>query len=231
MNRPTILLHDPSLQKPLLIAALVKDAPSLDPKKIPASERDQFILARSLLQERLILKYYRDARRGLKRLRPLRFTRAWRSYQAAIRLQASGITTPLPRVLIAWKQTLILGCDQVDCQQLYHALRDQVWLRQNRSKLVDELSSLLGRLKRAKVTHGDLHPRNILFDRQGTAWLIDLDAVRFHRRRSTFAKKRQRDEHRLAKELEVVPGLAEQLGFEREGEQWKLRDPAVLPKN
>lgn len=221
MRKPRVLLHDDSLAKPLIGDLLLTAAPGLAQERQSSRRREQLQVETRLRERRLILKCYIGARRGIERFRPLSLTRAWRSYHAAQQLRDAGIATPEPRFLAVWNQNLILGCDWIEARQLYDVIRDP----ESQTKipaLAEELAGLLRKLDRGGITHGDLHPRNILIDGQGKSWLVDLDAVRIHRSRTFFLRKRRRDEHRLARELEVEPRLFTRLGIRREGDRWTL---------
>lgn len=220
-----VLLHDGLLPAKRIQDALLADSALLDAERRSSGRCKQLNLEREVLERRLILKCYFGSRRGIERFRPLRFTRAWRSYHAANHLRAAGIATPIPRFLAAWNKSLVLGCDWVEGQQLYYAIRDRTWMKENRRALALALSGLLQKLENARITHGDLHPRNLLIDENGQVWLVDLDSVRCHRSGASFLKKRRRDEHRLARELEIAPGLLADVGFRRNRDRWTLPTP------
>lgn len=213
MNKPRILLHERSLSRETIDDFVRNLLAILQRRQEPVGRQNQQVLACRLLECRLMLKIYRDARRGIERFRPLRFTRAWRSYRAAEGLRSAGIDTPSPRFLVQQDGHLILACDRVHGQQLYELIRTEGWMETHRQRLVQELSGLLDKLEEAMVTHGDLHPRNILMDASGKLWLIDLDGVRFHTTAAGFAKKRTREENRLARQLEIEPELLRGLRF------------------
>lgn len=223
MSKPKVLLHEASLPNEVIKDFFLQSAatPKMDRKA--ASRQHQLVTVANLLGQRLVLKTYLNADRGLERFRPLRLTRAWRSYHAAKRLLSAGIATPLPRFLVFHEGSLTLACDQIEGQQLYELIRNKAWIEKNRSRLVDEVASLLAKLRQAMITHGDLHPRNILIDRRGKAWLVDLDGARCHTSVASFARKRRKEENRLARELEIQPEILTQLGFRREDSHWIMQ--------
>src|SRR5690606_21810875 len=118
-----------------------------------------------------------------------------------------------PRFLVTWKGSLILGCDQVEAEQLYHLIRDASQSADAVERAMRGVAKILDGLKQAQVTHGDLHPRNLLVDRDGKVWLVDLDGVRFHRTPQSFGKRRRKEEARLAKQLEIRPELIPRVGL------------------
>lgn len=223
MSQPKILLHKPSLSKDIIYRYLRDPSTKSDFENQSNRHCDQQIIVSRLLEKSLVLKHYQNARKGIERIRPLRLTRAWRSYQAANRLESAGISTPTPQFLVEWNQGLVLACDRIEGQQLFELLRDKKWIESNATRLIKELSDLLGKLEEAKITHGDLHPRNILVDRSGKAWLVDLDGMRFHKSRATFARIRQREENRFATRLEIQPEILTQLGFRRGNSHWTMQ--------
>ena len=207
MMKSKIIFRDESISERSLIDFLKRPSHDPDWNFQSMQRRDQELASCRIDDRELVLKYYRTARKGWENFRPIRFTRAWRSWQAAIRLASAGIATPAPRFVVRQGDSLILACDRIEAQQLYSLVRDEDWMSTNQKSLIREISTLLARLDQAGVTHGDLHPRNILIDSQEKAWLIDLDGVRIHKSRASFLKRRGKDENRLAKELRVAPTL------------------------
>ena len=164
----------------------------------------------------LIVKRYLNAATFPASLRPLSSTRPWRSWHAASRLNAAGVSTPRPLLLVATDRDLIIAYERLDATELYQLLRDPVLLARHEPGLPAELRKLFGSLANARATHGDLHARNILVDQAGRAWLIDLDGLRLHRFAFAYNRRRQREEDRLGASLEKArPSLREACGFTR----------------
>lgn len=147
----------------------------------------------NLVIKRYNLKHWRHA---LSRLwRP---SRAWHSWQAAVRLHFYGVATPRP-----------LGL----AEARFGPLRRQAWLvtahcggtdllrhldpaRPPGPAEADALRRLFDALNRARITHGDLKATNLLWH-DGEVVLIDLDAVRQHDNPHRYARAWQRDRRRL----------------------------------
>lgn len=224
MSRPRLLLHNGLLPERAVVDSLTESPAKPSPDESSNASGSQQVTRMQILEQKLVVKTYVNARRGIERLRPLRLTRAWRSYHAANRLRAAGIATPMPQFLAHWNGDLLLACEQVDAAQLYGLLRRPDWIADNREQLVNELSGMLEKLRLGRITHGDLHPRNILIDCEGKAWLVDLDGTCFHRSPATFARRRSRDETRLAKHLELQPDILAQIGFRRQANEWVMQE-------
>jgi tRNA A-37 threonylcarbamoyl transferase component Bud32 len=168
----------------------------------------------------LIVKRYIGARRWPARLRPLFFTRAWRSSSAGRRLLAAGVRVPRFLLLVADDHDVYAISERLEAIELYAVLRDDNLYDRHRTNLCRGLKDLLASLHAARATHGDLHARNILVDEKGGLWLIDLDHVRFHRFESTYHHRRMREETRLGGSLKVRPALRTEVGFIAKGESW-----------
>lgn len=71
---------------------------------------------------------------------------------------------------------------------------------------VQQLQGLLAAMIRAKISHGDLKGHNILWHND-RCLLIDLDAVRRHRRHCSFARAFARDRARLLRNWPIESPL------------------------
>jgi len=149
---------------------------------------------------KLVLKRYniKGFWHGLRRC--LRESRALHSWREAHRLLLSGIATPKPlavfeqRCLGLRRRAYLLtehchGADLIACLAAYHE-------QPAPGCYIKALEQLLASLIRARISHGDLKGHNLLW--QDDRWyLLDLDAMRQHRCRLSFARAFARDRARL----------------------------------
>jgi tRNA A-37 threonylcarbamoyl transferase component Bud32 len=123
---------------------------------------------------------------------------AEREAAAAARVQAAGIDTTVPSALGTTRNGPFVGdsflvtAEIPNVRPLNEIIRERVFAAQRlatspaagrfRHKLACALGRLVGRLHRHGLTHGDLHPANILVqilpDGELRLWLIDLQRVR-----------------------------------------------------
>lgn len=135
------------------------------------------------------------------RLRRLwRPSRAWHSWRNAQRLALWGLPTPRPVALLEHRFGWLRGrawyvCEWVAGESLAQVLPAADPPR--RDLLLDCLCALLADLARLRLTHGDLKATNLLVDQDNQLMLLDLDALRRHRRRATFERALARDIARL----------------------------------
>jgi Ser/Thr protein kinase RdoA (MazF antagonist) len=66
-------------------------------------------------------------------------------------------------------------------------------------------------LKRLNLSHGDLKATNLLVDQENNLMLLDLDALRRHRRRAAFERAFARDLARLRANWADQPVLLAEL--------------------
>jgi len=117
-------------------------------------------------------------------------TRPFRELELALELEALGIRTP--RVIAARARRfgmldlvtrVVEGC--VDGAGALERLRRGELSFGQRRTLFHGAGRLVGRLHRHGFLHGDLHPRNLLFNSRledpSAVWVIDLDGSRFVR--------------------------------------------------
>ena len=131
-------------------------------------------------------------------------SRARRSWLHAHRLGLLGIPTPRPLAFIEKRsgpllQSSFLITEYVPGRTLYDFLQDSSVSEQQRSKPIQELRSLLDKLAKNKITHGDLKFTNILITDNGPV-LTDLDSMKVHKWNWFFKIKRGKDLTRIAKD-------------------------------
>jgi len=146
----------------------------------------------------VVVKRYnlKSLRHALSRLwRP---SRGWHSWREGHRLRLFGIPTPAPLALV---------------EERHGPLRGRAWLVNEFCAGVDLLShlrptsappaaeaaalrTLFATLHRERISHGDLKATNLLWDGRDIQ-LIDLDAMRQHRKPATYARAWRRDRQRL----------------------------------
>lgn len=219
-----IWLRNPRLS-PALISGLADALPFLVATGRLLNDRNgQSTISVDFAGKRWIVKQYQTKK--WTRFLPRFAVRPYRAFRAALHVSTAGVPTPTPVLLASDGTHLFSVMEQVEATELFRVIRDAALLSLHRPHLLTRLPILLARLEAARITHGDLHPRNLLIGQDGTLWLIDLDGTRKHLTKSLFTKRRAKDENRLGKSLDVSPDLREGLGFWYDGSLWRLRPPS-----
>lgn len=127
-------------------------------------------------------------------------SRAWHSWRNAHRLTLWGVPTPPPVALLECRFGPLRArayylSEAVPGEPLATVLPAAAAAR--RARLLERLGALLARLERLRLTHGDLKATNLLVDPEDQLMLLDLDALRRHRRRAAFERANARDLARL----------------------------------
>lgn len=141
-------------------------------------------------------------------------SRAWHSWRNAQRLVLWGLPTPRPVALLENRFGCLRGrafyvSEYVPGEPLGAALAAADAGR--RAVLLDRLCALLADLKRLNLSHGDLKATNLLVDQENNLMLLDLDALRRHRRLGAFGRAFARDLHRLRANWADQPVLLAEL--------------------
>ncbi len=141
-------------------------------------------------------------------------SRAWHSWRNAQRLVLWGLPTPRPVALLENRFGCLRGrawyvSEYVPGEPLRTALAAAD--PHQRQALLDRLCALLTDLKRLNLSHGDLKATNLLVDQDNTLMLLDLDALRRHRRRAAFERAFARDLARLRANWADQPALLAEL--------------------
>jgi len=132
-------------------------------------------------------------------------SRAHYAWQASLKMAA--LEVPTPRAL-ASVECLSLGVVR-ESYFVYEfesgfRFREYAWSTPIETLLAEkplhDVYAVLRSLKQHGISHGDLKMPNIIITKHGPV-LIDLDQVRFHRSKRTFAKRRLRDLRRFRREL------------------------------
>jgi tRNA A-37 threonylcarbamoyl transferase component Bud32 len=104
------------------------------------------------------------------------------------RLSAAGVRTPevvaaraRRASLFGWELALVTRRvpDARDGGELLAADAGDALAARERRRACSAAGALVGRLHALGFLHADLHPKNLLFGGDGTAWLLDLDRSRF----------------------------------------------------
>jgi tRNA A-37 threonylcarbamoyl transferase component Bud32 len=147
-----------------------------------------------------VVKRYNLKSLGHRLRRFWRPSRAWHSWRNAQRLRLWGVPTPRPVALLEHRFGWLRGrawyvCDWVPGESLAAVLPAADATR--RRVLLDRLCGLLETLARLRLSHGDLKATNLLVDQDNQLMLLDLDALRRHRRQAAFERAFARDIARL----------------------------------
>lgn len=143
--------------------------------------------------------------------RGLRTSRAMRSWKNAHRLKLLGIPTPRPLAVIEerWgfvRRRAFFVMAFLPGETIDQALRSRLVDEPSGTAVLDRLERLLAQLAAARISHGDFKASNFIWS-AGTLYLLDLDGMRVHRRRSAFHRAFRRDLLRLQRNWRDVPTL------------------------
>lgn len=154
----------------------------------------------------LVLKRYniKNWLHGLKRFwRP---SRAWHSWVEGNRLELLGIATPRPLAVIERRWCWLRGrayllTEYCGGEDLIARFAPYVETEPPEAELA-ALDRLFAALIRERISHGDFKGHNLFWD-DGRWSLIDLDAMRQHRRQASFARAYARDRARFLRNWPV----------------------------
>lgn len=191
------------------------DAPFDDPQAVWLKRGRSASVVRLTLDGRdVVVKRY-NLKGFLHRLRRFwRPSRAWHSWRAAQRLRLWGVPTPKPIALLEERFGPLRGrafyvSEYAAGEPLATALPAADPSR--RALLLNNLCLLLNTLARLRLSHGDLKATNLLVDNDNTLMLLDLDALRRHRRRNAYFNALARDVARLRANWADQPALLAEL--------------------
>jgi tRNA A-37 threonylcarbamoyl transferase component Bud32 len=132
-------------------------------------------------------------------------SRARRAWLNAHRLRMLQIATPKPlayieqwKGLLVWKSYLVT--EYVKGQKLYDFLRDSNITKEEHIEVTRQVTELLDKLGKYRITHGDLKHTNILITENGPV-LTDLDAMKIHRLKCAHRWKARHDFASFSKRL------------------------------
>jgi tRNA A-37 threonylcarbamoyl transferase component Bud32 len=124
-------------------------------------------------------------------------SRALHSWLRGHRLRMLNIATPRPlayierrKGILVWKSYIVT--EYVEGQKLSDLTEDGSGNKGQRSSTVEQVRSLLDKLAKYLITHGDLKHSNILITDDGPV-LTDLDAMKVHRFERTCKSRQRRD--------------------------------------
>jgi len=152
----------------------------------------------------------RDNVKGLwhRAKRALRGTRAARAWRNAHLMRLRGVPTAAPVALLERRRGaayFVSECvEGPDCRT-YFASR--AVSEEDRRATAGRVAALIGALRAARLSHGDLKATNILLSAAGPV-LIDIDALRAHRSAAAFERAHAKDIARFMRNWESDPQLA-----------------------
>mgnify|MGYP001118374938 CR=1 FL=1 len=138
-------------------------------------------------------------------------SRARRAWLHGHRLEMLNIATPKPLAYIEQRNGLLveksyLVTQYVEGQSLYDFLRDDSIARQQRSEVMQMIKTMLDKLAKHHITHGDLKHTNVLIAENGPV-LTDLDSMMVHRWGLLYRNKRAKDMERFLKKTRISPAM------------------------
>jgi len=163
--------------------------------------------------KKFVIKRYniKNLRHGVGRLwRP---TRAGVSWSNAHLLRMLGIATAPPLALIErrlgpLRREGYFLAEYVDGPDIAEALADTSLDARHKQEVATKAARLLYRLYLLGIEHGDFKATNLKIV-DGEPLLIDLDAMRLHRRTKWFEQRHARDLRRLLKNWQHAPATLE----------------------
>ena len=150
----------------------------------------------SLAGESIVVKRY-NVKNILHHVKGMiRESRASRSWRNAHRMQIRGIATAAPVAMFEclkgrMRGTAIFAMQCLSGTNSADFFRDANVDAGDRRRVAGKMLEILAELKRQRISHGDLKSTNFILSKK--AYLIDLDAMRFHERGSSFEKRHAAD--------------------------------------
>jgi tRNA A-37 threonylcarbamoyl transferase component Bud32 len=134
-------------------------------------------------------------------------SRARRGWLHGHRLRMLNIATPKPLVYIEQRKGLLveksyLITQYIEGQRLYDFLRDGNVVQERRSQVIQMLKTVLEKLAKYRITHGDLKHTNILITETGPV-LTDLDGMTVHKSMLLYRSKRAKDIERFIRGTDI----------------------------
>ncbi|MGB5443238.1 MAG: lipopolysaccharide kinase InaA family protein, partial [Gammaproteobacteria bacterium] len=159
----------------------------------------------------LVVKRYNIKRFSHRIGRSLRPTRAAVSWKNAHRLEMCAIPTPKPVALVEERFGPLRGrawyvCEYVPGDDAL-VLCDPPMDKSNTAQAVASIVSVLKQLADCRISHGDMKGNNFILTSPG-ATLIDLDAMKQHKRLPAFQRAQRRDLRRFMRNWETCPETA-----------------------
>jgi len=106
--------------------------------------------------------------------------------------------------LLIWQSYLVT--EYVEGQKLWHFLRDDDITEQQKLDEIHQVVTLLDKLWKYRITHGDLKHTNVLITQNGPV-LIDLDGMMVHKLELLYRNKRAKDMERFLRKTSISPAL------------------------
>ncbi len=134
-------------------------------------------------------------------------SRARRGWLHGHRLVMLNVATPKPLAYIEQRNGLLveksyLITKYVEGQRLYDFLRDDNVARQRRSEVMQMMKTMLDKLAKHHITHGDLKHSNILITETGPVF-TDLDGMTVHSSKLLYRNKRAKDVERFIRGTDI----------------------------
>lgn len=110
----------------------------------------------------------------------LRKSKARRSYENALRLLKVGILTPAPVAYIEVYRDSLLERSYYICLMI-EAQHVRAWQeRRDGEDIARNVADLLYRLHSAHIWHRDFSPGNVIYDKDGNYYIIDINRMQFN---------------------------------------------------
>ncbi|MBI4357218.1 MAG: hypothetical protein HY559_05015 [Gammaproteobacteria bacterium] len=139
---------------------------------------------------------------------PGTFSKAGMSWRNAHRLISYGFSTPRPVAYFQYRLGLFKGmayfaAEKINAQSIWEPLTTGE--PHTVQKIIQAVCHGLARMKKFRLSHGDLKISNILWSPKGEMVLVDLDNMRQHRWEWTFKRAFALDIQRFLRNLTQTP--------------------------
>ena len=173
----------------------------LDTKRAFKHDQTTTVAKIELSQRAMVLKRYNPRSQWHKVKRALRRSRARRCWQMSYAFSKAGLNVAAPIMMFEHR----LGPFRLDAYFLNEFLEGQELLtllpsleRDKQLEIAEAVEHAFDKMKRARLTHGDLKASNLMWS-DNQLYFIDLDAAQQHHNPVTWMKGHSKDRKRFLK--------------------------------
>jgi tRNA A-37 threonylcarbamoyl transferase component Bud32 len=181
--------------------------------RIIKTDKTTTVAAVPIADKWFVIKRYNVKSKSYRLKRTLTQTRAKKSWKSAHRLLFRGISTPPPVAMMEERRGALKGVSYFVCEYIAGTTASAYFtphnidLKEGRG-VAREVLKVLNQLYVENISHGDLKASNILLNEK-SVFLIDLDAMRFHRNSYYFNFRTKKDKNRFMRNWQEQPMIRE----------------------
>lgn len=160
--------------------------------------RGQSVHTAAIPPHKYIIKKYTIQRISSRIIAALHHSRAERSFRAGIKFKQLQI--PTPEIHLAHITTSTNPPTAFAIFAHFDGIEMPTFIKQNPDQtqpIISQVAAAIATMAQNKISHGDLHAKNILIDQNAKITIIDLDGVRFHKFNFRHRRRYTRDRNRL----------------------------------